>query len=95
MSNTTRFLVPGISCQHCVAAITSEVSAVPGVTSVEVSIDDKTVTVAGEAGAAAIEAAIEEAGYDIDGETVSETEAAVESEYAVDGEAGGGSSRAC
>ena len=28
---TERFQVPGISCQHCVNAITKEVSAVPGV----------------------------------------------------------------
>lgn len=65
-AQTLSYRVPGISCQHCVNAITSEVEAVPGVTGVTVSIDDKTVTVNGEAAPADVEAAIEEAGYDIE-----------------------------
>ena len=36
--------VPGISCAHCRAAITEEVSGVPGVTAVEVDLDARTVT---------------------------------------------------
>ena len=63
--STVRYAVPGISCGHCAAAITSEVSAVSGVTSVDVSVDDKIVTVAGEAERSAVEAAIEEAGYGV------------------------------
>lgn len=63
--NTVTYSVPGISCHHCVAAITSEVSGVAGVSSVAVSVDDKTVTVIGDAEPAALEAAIEEAGYEI------------------------------
>lgn len=63
--STVRYAVPGISCGHCAAAITGEVSTVPGVTSVDVSVDDKIVTVAGEADRAAVEAAIEEAGYEV------------------------------
>ncbi len=63
--STVRYAVPGISCGHCAAAITGEVSTVPGVTSVDVSVDDKIVTVAGEAEQAAVEAAIEEAGYEV------------------------------
>ena len=58
--------VPGISCGHCVAAITGEVQAVAGVERVEVSIDAKTVTVTGAVDVAAIEAAIIEAGYEVD-----------------------------
>ena len=60
-----RYAVPGISCGHCAAAITDEVSTVPGVTSVDVSVDDKTVTVAGEAEPATVTAAIVEAGYEV------------------------------
>ena len=70
-TNTTIVLsVPGISCGHCVAAITGEVQAVAGVERVEVSIDAKTVTVTvtvtGAVDVAAIEAAIIEAGYEVD-----------------------------
>jgi copper chaperone len=34
---TTTFAVTGMTCGHCVAAVTEELSAVPGVT--EVSVD--------------------------------------------------------
>jgi copper ion binding protein len=63
---TERFQVPDVSCQHCVHAITTEVSALPGVQRVQVALDSKTVTVehAGQVDAAAIVAAINEAGYD-------------------------------
>ena len=59
--------VPGVTCEHCRAAITREVSAVSGVGSVEVDLDRKVVVVGG-AGASdtALRAAIDEAGYDID-----------------------------
>lgn len=58
------FSVPEVSCEHCVRAITSEVSTVPGVESVSVDLDAKTVTVNGGA-EAEIVAAIDEAGYDV------------------------------
>ncbi|MBK9940224.1 MAG: heavy-metal-associated domain-containing protein [Kouleothrix sp.] len=63
---TERFKVPEISCQHCVNAITKEVSAVPGVQRVQVALDSKTVTVEHDeaVAAAAIVAAINEAGYE-------------------------------
>ena len=69
MSQTTEQLtysVPGVSCDHCRAAITLEVDKVAGVSSVDVDLDAKRVTVAG-AGLddAAIRAAIDEAGYDV------------------------------
>ena len=65
---TITLSVPGISCGHCVAAITGEVQAVAGVERVEVSIDAKTVTVTvtGAVDVASIEAAITEAGYEVD-----------------------------
>lgn len=63
---TEQFSVPEISCQHCVAAITKEVSALAGVNQVKVSLDNKVVTVehAPSVSAAQIVAAINEAGYE-------------------------------
>lgn len=64
MTTTTIYRVPGMTCGHCVAAVTKEVSAVPGVASVRIDLDTKSVEVTGEAlDDAAIRAAIEEAGY--------------------------------
>jgi copper chaperone len=58
--------VPGVSCAHCRAAITAEVEKVAGVSSVEVDLDAKRVTVGGDGlEDAALRAAIEEAGYDV------------------------------
>ena len=60
-----RYLVPGMHCDHCEAAVRDEVSAVPGVESVEVDLETKRVDVAGAPlDDAAIRAAIEEAGYE-------------------------------
>ncbi len=57
--------VRGMSCGHCVAAITSAVSALPGVTGVDVDLVGAAVRVAGTADDAAIAASIEDAGYDV------------------------------
>ena len=69
MSQTTEQLtysVPGVSCDHCRAAITLEVDKVAGVASVDVDLDAKRVTVIGAPlDDAAIRAAIDEAGYDV------------------------------
>ena len=64
---TERFNVPGISCNHCVQAITKEVSALSGVKNVQVGLNDKMVTVEHEEslGRDAIVEAIGEAGYDV------------------------------
>jgi copper chaperone len=60
------YSVPGVSCGHCRAAITAEVALVPGVASVDVDLDAKRVTVAGEQlDDGAVRAAIDEAGYDV------------------------------
>ena len=67
--STETFVVPGISCAHCVAAITSEVGALTGVEHVAVDLDSKVVTVVTVVGAVvgreAIVAAIDEAGYEV------------------------------
>ena len=60
------YSVPGMSCGHCVAALTSEVEKVVGVSSVDVDLNTKRVAVAGaELDDAAVRAAIDEAGYDV------------------------------
>jgi copper chaperone len=61
-----RFLVPTVSCGHCVAAITSEVKPLQGVHSVNVDLDAKEVTVTGQGlNSEAIRAAIAEAGFEV------------------------------
>jgi copper chaperone len=64
---TTSYAVNGMSCGHCVNSVTEEVSAIPGVRSVEVDLAAKTVTVewADTADDAAVHAAVDEAGYEI------------------------------
>jgi copper chaperone CopZ len=63
---TLSYSVPGVSCAHCQRAIEGEVSQLHGVESVDVDLDSKTVTVTGEPlDAAAIVAAIDEAGYEV------------------------------
>lgn len=67
---TTSYSVPGVSCQHCIDAITAGVGAVPGVDQVRVDLNAKTVTVtwAGDGVGtddAPVRAAINEAGYEI------------------------------
>lgn len=56
--------VPDMSCQHCIGAITGEVSKVVGVSSVAIDLDAKTVSVIGGE-SDAIVAAIDEAGFDV------------------------------
>jgi Copper chaperone len=56
--------VPGMHCDHCAHAISQEVGAVAGVTAVHVDLAAKTVRVHGTGDAAAVRAAIEEAGYE-------------------------------
>ncbi len=58
------YSVPGISCDHCRHAIETEVGTVAGVSTVEVDIEAKLVTVGG-GDDGAIRAAIDDAGYDV------------------------------
>ena len=62
---TLIYRVDGMSCEHCVVAVTGEVGDVAGVTAVDVDLAGKLVTVSGAAiDDAAVVAAIDEAGYD-------------------------------
>ena len=59
------YRVDGMSCDHCRVAVTGEVSQVAGVQSVDVDLETKLVRVEGAGvDAAAVVAAIDEAGYD-------------------------------
>ena len=62
---TLIYRVDGMSCEHCVVAVTGEVGDVAGVQSVAVDLDSRLVRVSG-AGIddSAVVAAIDEAGYD-------------------------------
>jgi copper chaperone len=42
------FVVPGMHCEHCKAAVDNEIRAVAGVDDVAVDLDAKQVTVRGE-----------------------------------------------
>ena len=64
MAHRTTYSVPGMSCDHCSAAIRAELEGVAGVEDVEIDLDAKRVTVCGEASRDAVVAAIDEAGYE-------------------------------
>jgi copper chaperone len=67
-ANEKTYTVPGMSCDHCVAAIGDEVGQVAGVESVVVALETKQVTVRGrDLDDAALRAAIDEAGYEAAG----------------------------
>ena len=62
----TTYSVPGISCEHCRVAITSEVQPLDGITGVDVDLAAKRVTVTGAGyDDAAVRDAIDTAGYDV------------------------------
>ena len=60
--------VEGMSCEHCVKAVTKAALALDGVSEVRVDLDAKTVTVAhdsAKAPIAGIKLAIEDQGYEV------------------------------
>jgi copper chaperone len=64
---TLTYSTPGISCAHCVTAITTEVGRIDGVSEIDVDLVAKSVTVTGEhLDDGAVRDAIDEAGYDAD-----------------------------
>lgn len=66
-ATTITLSVPGMTCGHCEAAVKSEVGAVAGVAGVDVDLDTKLVVVTGtDLDRAAVVAAIDEAGFDVD-----------------------------
>ncbi len=67
MSQTATYTVTGMTCGHCVASVTEEVQEIPGVEHVDVVLDTGAVTItsADPIDAAAVKAAVEEAGYQL------------------------------
>jgi copper chaperone len=67
-ANEKTYTVPGMSCDHCAAAVGDEVGQVAGVESVVVALETKQVTVRGrDLDDTALRAAIDEAGYEAAG----------------------------
>ncbi len=66
---TATYTVTGMTCQHCVTAVTEEVTQVPGVTAVDVDLPSGGLTVTSDAPVddQAVRAAVEEAGYELAG----------------------------
>jgi copper chaperone CopZ len=59
------YVVAGMTCPHCKAAVTDEVTKVAGVNTVDVDLDTKLVRLYGtDVDEAAVLSAIDEAGYD-------------------------------
>jgi copper chaperone len=60
------FHVKGMTCEHCVAAVTTQVSAVAGVESVRIDLATGELAVEGTGvDAIAVDAAVIEAGYEL------------------------------
>ena len=57
--------VSGMTCGHCVSAVTRAVRAVPGAGDVTVNLGRGEVTVAGDPDPSAVRAAIAEEGYEV------------------------------
>jgi copper chaperone len=61
------YTVTGMTCEHCAASVTKEISQIDGVTRVEVDLPTGAVTVSSTAPVddAQIRTAVEEAGYQV------------------------------
>jgi copper chaperone CopZ len=69
MAATTVCIVAGMTCGHCVAAVTEEVSKLAGVSEVAVDLDSGRVSVtsAEPLAEANVRTAVDEAGYELTG----------------------------
>ena len=56
------FTVSGMTCQHCVASVTEEVTDLPGVAEVDVDLATGRLHVVGDVTAEQVQAAVAEAG---------------------------------
>lgn len=65
MKMQTTYSVEGMTCGHCAASVTEEVSEISGVTGVDVDVDSGAVVVSSDStlDTAAVDAAVAEAGY--------------------------------
>ncbi len=74
MTTTTNYGVAGMTCGHCVGAVTEELRNLAGVRDVNVDLNSGgtskvTVVSAAPLDEAAVRAAVDEAGYDFEGTT--------------------------
>ncbi|BBH65922.1 heavy metal transport/detoxification protein [Actinoplanes sp. OR16] len=67
MAVTSTYQVTGMTCSHCVQAVTKEISALPGVADVQVDLASGGVTVTSETPLTddAVREAVDEAGYEL------------------------------
>ncbi len=67
--STSAYTVVGMTCSHCVRAVTEEVTQVPGVQDVDVDLGTGGLTVTSDTDIddSAVRAAVEEAGYQVAG----------------------------
>ena len=67
MSTTTTYRVQGMTCGHCVGAVTGALNDLDGVTDVSVDLDSGQATVTSEQplDEAAVRDAVDEAGYEL------------------------------
>ena len=65
--NTEAITVVGMTCSHCVKAVTEEITALDGVTDVSVDLESGRVQISSDAPIerSALEAAVDEAGYEL------------------------------
>jgi copper ion binding protein len=65
MAQTIEFNVTGMTCDHCVHAVTNAVKEIDGINDVKVSLDEKLARVSGDLiDVQKVIAAIEEEGYE-------------------------------
>ncbi|WP_018155609.1 heavy-metal-associated domain-containing protein [Demetria terragena] len=65
--NTATYTVTGMTCSHCAASVTEEITDIAGVTAVEVDVESGLVTVTSDAPVddTSVRSAVEEAGYQV------------------------------
>ena len=67
MTSTSTYTVSGMTCDHCVRAVSQEVAAIAGVESVDIELESGQLTVRSEEPVSdeAVAAAVDEAGYSL------------------------------
>ncbi len=68
-THTYTYTVAGMTCSHCVSAVSTGIGLIPGVSDVQVDLGSGAVTVTSERPLeeAAVRAAVDEAGYELAG----------------------------
>jgi copper chaperone CopZ len=66
---TTMYAIKGMTCGHCVSSVNTELSALPGVSDVQVDLTAGTATVVSDQplDQQAVRSAVDEAGYELVG----------------------------